>query len=86
MAFFAYFIGSAKISYESAVEWAYEQFNNERTPEWIEKISIEADSHGILEILTSEFERGALKRVPLFSLVPSLNFLLRMFWVGILVF
>ena len=56
MAFFAYFIGSAKISYESAVEWAYEQFNNERTPEWIEKISIEADSHGILEILTSEFK------------------------------
>ena len=55
MAFFAYFINCAKIPHESAVEWAYEQFSNKFTPEWIERISIEADSRGIVEILTSEF-------------------------------
>ncbi len=56
MAFFAYFINCAKIPHESAVEWAYEQFSDEFTPEWIERISIEADSRGIVEILTSEFK------------------------------
>jgi hypothetical protein len=55
MAFFAYFVDCAKIPHGNAIDWAYEQFSNDSIPEWIEKISIEADSRGIVEILTSEF-------------------------------
>ncbi len=56
MAFFAYLIEKAQIPYDDAIRWAYGQYTENFTPTWIEDISVEASSRGIVEILAGEFK------------------------------
>ena len=56
MYFFKLLIENNDISYNNAVRWAYEQYTEVGAPDWIEEITLEIDSRGIIEIINSKFE------------------------------